>query len=211
MSRTLVVLPQEVDVDMLSYGERVLVRKLQSSLQTDEMALGSVVVCKNLTKDGGYLNSRIGTIWRVCENEFGFKDESSQHHSYVMKEYVTTRFSVVTHGLTSTSHNSMVGRILSIAESGRMVVQFDTTGEIRHIKLKNLTVHQKLDDVIMVNDVAGWRQHYRIPDQVVFFTDMIRKQQPAEVATCAIRYDVLWPEGPRVNMQQVVAFFGRID
>ena len=205
------MLPQDVDVDMLSYGEKHLMRNFCKSLETDTMAQGSVVVCKNLTKDGGYLNSRIGTIWRVCENEFGFKDESNKHHFFVSKEYVTNRFSVVTHGLTSTSYNSMVGRILSIAESGRMVVQFDTTGEIYHIKLENLTVHQKLDDVIVVNDVSMWRQHYCIPDQVVFFTDMIRNPQPAAVATNATRYDVLWPGGPRVDMQQVVAFFGRID
>ena len=63
----------------------------------------------------------------------------------------------------------------------------------------------------MVNNVSMWRLHYRVPDEVVFFTDMIMKQPPAQVATCATRYNVLWPGGPRVDMQQVVAIFGRID
>ena len=93
-----------------------------------------------------------------------------------------------------------------------MEVEIDITHEILHLKLENLAVHRRSLDVIMVNKLSALKQCLMIHDEVVFFeTNFEQQQRVAQIATGSVVFARMWLGGPRVIVNQVLAFFGRMD
>jgi len=194
-------------MDELSFGEKRCMEATRSRLQQNEKVVGKMVVLTCLHPSVDLIDA-IATILQVLEYHYLVRIESTGQRLYVVPDMLTTQFCVVIHGLQNhVQYNYMVGRVMSACECGRMEVKVDITNEIHHIRLVHLSVHLKSVDVIVVNELSVLTQCLRPHDEVVFFeTDVIWQQPPAHKS-----FRVVWPGGPRVILEQVIAFFGRID
>ena len=114
MSKTVIVFPQGVDMDELSFFEKRRLEATRSRLHTNEIVAGKVVIFLGMSARDSHYNA-ISTILQALEYSYLVCVENTGEKQYVCvsSDFVTTLFCVVIHGLQiEGQYNNMVGRVL---------------------------------------------------------------------------------------------------